>query len=132
VSDQTVTAGSLPAAFSEGWAHWARVAASAAADRLGRDTTIIDVGDVISVTDYFVIVSGNTARQVRAIAEEVEEQLMILDGPKSLRVEGRDDHRWVLIDFGGFVVHVLDEESRAFYDLERLWSDCPRIAWGFS
>ena len=79
MSDQTVTAGSLPAAFSEGWAHWARVAASAAADRLGRDTTIIDVGDVISVTDYFVIVSGNTARQVRAIAEEVEEQLMILD-----------------------------------------------------
>jgi len=105
------------------------VAARAAADRLGRDTTIIDVGDVISITEYFVVTSGNTARQVRAIVEEVEEQLMILDGPKPLRVEGRDDHRWVLVDFGGFVVHALDEESRAFYDLERLWSDCPRITW---
>ena len=129
MSDQTVTAGSSPVSSPEGWGYWAQVAARAAADRLGRDTTTIDVGDVISVTDYFVITSGNTARQVRAIAEEVEEQLMILGGPKSLRVEGRDDHRWVLVDFGGFVVHILNEESRAFYDLERLWSDCPRITW---
>jgi len=129
VNDETVAVGSLPGSSFQGWDHWARIAARAAADRLGRDVTVIDVGDVISVTDYFVITSGNTARHVRAIAEEVEEQLMILDGPKPLRVEGRDDHRWVLVDFGGFIVHVLDDESRAFYDLERLWSDCPRIAW---
>ena len=108
---------------------WARQAARAADDRLGRDTVIIEVGDVISVTDFFVISSAVTSRQVRAIAEEVEEQLTILDGPKPVRVEGRDDHRWVLMDFGGFVVHVLDEEFRAFYDLERLWSDCPRVNW---
>ena len=108
---------------------WARQAARAADDRLGRDTVIIEVGDVISVTDFFVISSAVTSRQVRAIAEEVEEQLAILDGPKPVRVEGRDDHRWVLMDFGGFVVHVLDEEFRAFYDLERLWSDCPRVDW---
>ena len=107
----------------------ARHAARAADDRLGRDTVIIEVGDVISVTDFFVISSAVTSRQVRAIAEEVEEQLTILDGPKPVRVEGRDDHRWVLMDFGGFVVHVLDEEFRAFYDLERLWSDCPRVDW---
>lgn len=110
-------------------ADWARHAARAADDRLGRDTVIIEVGDVISVTDFFVISSAVTSRQVRAIAEEVEEQLTILDGPKLVRVEGRDDHRWVLMDFGGFVVHVLDEEFRAFYDLERLWSDCPRVDW---
>ena len=110
-------------------ADWARHAARAADDRLGRDTVIIEVGDVISVTDFFVISSAVTSRQVRAIAEEVEEQLTILDGPKPVRVEGRDDHRWVLMDFGGFVVHVLDEEFRAFYDLERLWSDCPRVDW---
>ena len=129
MSDQTVAAGPVPASSFEGWTHWARVAARAAADRLGRDTTIIDVGDVISITEYFVVTSGNTARQVRAIVEEVEKQLMILDGPKPPRVEGRDDHRWVLVDFGGFVVHALDEESRVFYDLERLWSDCPRVTW---
>ena len=110
-------------------ADWARHAARAADDRLGRDTVIIEVGDVITVTDFFVISSAVTSRQVRAIAEEVEEQLTILDGPKPVRVEGRDDHRWVLMDFGGFVVHVLDEEFRAFYDLERLWSDCPRVDW---
>ena len=110
-------------------ADWARHAARAADDRLGRDTVIIEVGDVISVTDFFVISSAVTSRQVRAIAEEVEEQLTILDGPRPGRVEGRDDHRWVLMDFGGFVVHVLDEEFRAFYDLERLWSDCPRVDW---
>lgn len=111
------------------WADWARAAARAADDKLGSETVVIEVGDVISVTDYFVITSGATSRQVRAIADEVEEQLMILDGPKPLRVEGRDDYRWVLIDFGGFVVHVLHEETRAFYELERLWSDCPRTAW---
>ena len=110
-------------------ADWARHAARAADDRLGRDTVIIEVGDVISVTDFFVISSAVTSRQVRAIAKEVEDQLTILDGPKPVRVEGRDDHRWVLMDFGGFVVHVLDEEFRAFYDLERLWSDCPRVDW---
>ena len=110
-------------------ADWARHAARAADDRLGRNTVIIEVGDVISVPDFFVISSAVTSRQVRAIAEEVEEQLTILDGPKLVRFEGRDDHRWVLMDFGGFVVHVLDEEFRALYDLERLWSDCPRVDW---
>ena len=110
-------------------ADWARHAARAADDKLGRDTIIIAVGEVISVTDFFVISSAQTSRQVRAIAEEIEEQLTILDGPKPLRVEGRTDHRWVLMDFGGFVVHILDDEYRAFYDLGRLWSDCPRIEW---
>ena len=110
-------------------ADWARRAARAADDKLGRDTVVIEVGDVIAITDFFVISGGGTARQVRAIAKEVEDQLTILDGPKPVRVEGRDDHRWVLMDFGGFVVHVLDEEFRAFYDLERLWSDCPRVDW---
>jgi|TARA_B110001454_G_scaffold192128_1_gene192240 ribosome-associated protein len=108
-------------------ADWARHAARAADDKLGRDTIIIDVGDVLSITDFFVISSAPTSRQVRAIAEEIEEQLTILDGPKPIRVEGRGDNRWILMDFGGFVVHILDDEYRAFYDLERLWSDCPRI-----
>jgi len=132
VSDQTTTAGSSPRASSDDWVDWvdwARAAARAADDKMGRDATIIAVGDVISVTDYFVVVSGSNSRQVRSIVDEIEEQLTILDGPKPVRVEGRDDYRWVLMDFGGFVVHVLDEEFRAFYDLERLWGDCPKVAW---
>ena len=110
-------------------ADWARRAARAADDKLGRDTVVIEVGDVLAITDFFVISGGGTARQVRAIADEVEEQLTLLNGPKPVRVEGQDDYRWVLMDFGGFVVHLLDEEARAFYDLERLWSDCPRLEW---
>ena len=110
-------------------ADWARRAARAADDKLGRDTVVIEVGDILAITDFFVISGGGTARQVRAIADEVEEQLTLLNGPKPVRVEGRDDYRWVLMDFGAFVVHLLDEEARAFYDLERLWSDCPRLEW---
>ena len=129
MSDQTTTDDPSSTPPTNEWTDWARAAARAADDKLGSETIIIDVGDVISVTDYFVITSGSNSRQVRAIADEVEEQLTILDGPKPVRVEGRDDYRWVLMDFGGFVVHVLDAESRSFYDLERLWNDCPKVDW---
>ena len=129
MSDQTATDDPSSAPPVNEWTDWARAAARAADDKVGTETIIIDVGDVISVTDYFVITSGTNSRQVRAIADEVEEQLTILDGPKPVRVEGRDDYRWVLMDFGGFVVHVLDDESRSFYDLERLWNDCPKVDW---
>ena len=81
-------------------ADWARQAARAADDKLGRDTVVIEVGDVLAIADFFVISGGGTARQVRAIADEVEEQLTLLDGPKPVRVEGRDDCRWILMDFG--------------------------------
>jgi ribosome-associated protein len=129
VSDQIITLDPSSTPPTNEWTDWARAAARAADDKLGSETIIIEVGDVISVTDYFVITSGGNSRQVRAIADEIEEQLTILDGPKPVGVEGRDDYRWVLMDFGGFVVHVLDEESRSFYDLERLWNDCPKVDW---
>jgi ribosome-associated protein len=111
---------------------WATQAARAADDKLGRDTILIDVGEVLSLTDLFVVTSGANRRQVRAIVDEVEEQITLLDGPKPLRLEGREHGEgptWVLMDFGGFVVHVFDEEARAFYDIERLWSDRPRLDW---
>jgi ribosome-associated protein len=76
-----------------------------------------------------VIVSGRNARQVRAIAEEIEEQLMILDGPKPIRVEGRDEYQWLLMDYGDFIVHVFEAEAREYYDLDRLWSDQPHVAF---
>jgi ribosome-associated protein len=107
--------------------HWVLAAADAADDKLATDIVIIDVGDALSLTDYFVIASGRNTRQVRAIAEEVEEQLAVLGGPKPLRTEGRDEYRWLLMDYGSFVVHVFEEEARAFYDLDRLWGDLPRV-----
>ena len=109
----------------------AAVAARAADDKLGRDTVVIDVGDVLAITDFFVITAGANDRQVRAIVEDVERVVAEHFGPgvKPRRIEGLDALRWVLMDYGSFVVHVFDEETRRYYDLERLWGDMPRLEW---
>jgi ribosome-associated protein len=90
---------------------------------------VIDVGDVLVVTDYFVITSGDNRRQVRALVEDIEEHISEEGGPKPVRIEGLDTLEWVLMDYGDFVVHVFEPESRAFYQLERLWGDRPRVAF---
>lgn len=90
---------------------------------------MLDVGDVLAIVDYFVITEAPNDRQVRAIADEVEERVKLAGGDGPLRVEGLDDLRWVLLDFGDVVVHVLLDEAREFYDLERLWGDVPRVRW---
>ena len=104
-------------------------AARAAADKKGQDTVILDVGPVLAITDLFVITSGTNARQVRTMAEEVEAQVAAELGRKPLRVEGLDDARWVLMDYGDVVIHLFLEEARAYYDLERLWSDAAVVDW---
>ena len=108
---------------------WARSAAQAASAKGGEETVIIDVGDVLAITDAFVISSGRNTRQVKTIAEEVEARLKADGGIRPLRVEGLGDSQWVLLDYGDLVVHVFLDETRAYYDLERLWSDAPRVAW---
>ena len=105
------------------------VAARAAASKKGEDTVILAVEPLLKITDAFVITSGANARQVRTIADEVEEKVKIEGGPSPLRVEGYDDAQWVLMDYGDFVVHVFLDEVRRFYDLERLWADAER--WPF-
>ena len=109
----------------------AAVAARAADDKFGRDTVVIEVGEVLAITDFFVITSGANDRQVRTIVEEVERVVADEFGAavKPRRIEGLDALRWVLMDYGSFVVHVFDEETRHFYDLERLWRDMPRLEW---
>ena len=108
---------------------WCAIAARAADDKKGLDTVILQVGQVLAITDAFVITSGANARQVRTIAEEVEERVKQGAGPSPLRIEGLDDARWVLMDYGDFVVHVFLDEVRRFYDLERLWADAPVWEW---
>ena len=108
---------------------WAVAAAAAADERKGADTVVIDVGDVLVVTDLFVITHGNNARQVRSITEGVEELVRKAGGPSPLHIEGADDRQWVLLDYGPFVVHVFDAERRGLYQLERLWGDCPLVDW---
>jgi ribosome-associated protein len=105
------------------------IAARAADDKQGDDTLVLEVGAVLAITDWFVVTSGRNTRQVRTIAEEVEARVAREGGPKPLRVEGLDDLRWVLLDYGAFVVHVFVEEARAYYELERLWADVPRLDW---
>ncbi len=104
----------------------ARVAASAAADKLATDIVLIDVSDRLAITDVFVIATGSSERQVEAIVDEVELRMREA-GVKPLRREGRRDDRWVLLDYAEIVVHIQHFEERAFYALERLWRDCPTI-----
>jgi ribosome-associated protein len=108
---------------------WAVLAAQAAASKKAVDPVVLAVGDVLAITDSFVIASGTNTRQVRSIAEEIELQITEAGGPKPLRVEGLDDLHWVLVDYGEFVVHVFLQETREYYELERLWSDVPKIEW---
>lgn len=107
---------------------WALVAARAAEDKLGADTVVIDVGEVLGITGWFVITTGRNSRQVRAIADAVEAGVVEAGGPRPRRSEGRDELTWVLIDYGGFVVHVFDVDARRHYGLDRLWSDRPHVA----
>jgi ribosome-associated protein len=108
---------------------WARTAARAASAKGGEETVIIEVGAVLAITDAFVITSGRNTRQVKTIAEEVEAKLKSEGGISPLRVEGLGDSQWVLLDYGDLVIHVFLDETREYYDLERLWSDAPRVAW---
>jgi ribosome-associated protein len=108
---------------------WAATAARGASAKQGRDTVVLAVGDMLAITDAFVITSGANPRQVRAIVDEVELQVKQAGGPGPRRIEGLDDARWVLMDFGDFIVHVFLDEVRDFYELERLWGDAVSWAW---
>ncbi|MEO6629909.1 MAG: ribosome silencing factor [Aquihabitans sp.] len=110
-------------------ARWPIEAAKAADTKSGSNIVILDVGPVLAICGHFVIASAANSRLVRAIADEVEHRITAAGGPKPVRVEGRDDFRWVLMDYGDFVVHVFLDETREYYDLERLWSDVERVAW---
>jgi len=104
----------------------ALAAARAAMGKQGRDLAILDVHELIVITDYFVICSGTSERQVKTIVDEVERSLRDLDR-KPVRREGETEGRWVLLDYVDVVVHVFAEEEREYYDLERLWRDAPRV-----
>ncbi len=108
---------------------WAVVAARAADAKQASDVMVLEVGEVLAITECFVIASAGNTRQVRTIADEIEEQVAAAGGPKPLRVEGRSDLQWLLMDYGDFIVHVFLQETRDYYELERLWGDVPQVAW---
>jgi ribosome-associated protein len=104
----------------------ARVAAEAAAEKKAADVVVLRVAELLVVTDYFVIATGANDRQVKVIADEVEEQLRLV-GVKPVGREGETEATWILLDFGDLVVHVFQPAEREFYRLEKLWSDAPRM-----
>ncbi|GAA0678207.1 ribosome silencing factor [Kitasatospora atroaurantiaca] len=103
------------------------VAAQAAADKLAHDIIAFDVSDVLAITDAFLIASAANDRQVKSIAEEIEDQLREKLDVKPVRREGEREGRWILLDFLDIVVHVQHSEERSFYSLDRLWKDCPEL-----
>jgi len=105
------------------------VAAAAASAKKGNDIVALDVGDILSITDAFVITSASNVRLVRTIVDEIEKAMKEQLSAPPTSVEGLDDATWVLLDFGDIVVHVFLDETRAYYELERLWADAPRIDW---
>ena len=101
-----------------------QIAARAADAKGGEDLIALNVSEPLPLVDIFLLVTGNSERNVAAIADEIEDQLLEA-GHRRVRREGRAESRWVLLDFGDLVVHVFHQEERAFYALERLWKDCP-------
>jgi ribosome-associated protein len=106
----------------------ARAAANAAADKLATDIVVLDVSEQLVITDCFVVASATSDRQVMAVVDAVEAALREL-GAKPLRREGQQEATWVLLDYADIVVHVQHAEQRLFYQLERLWKDCPSVSF---
>jgi len=100
----------------------ASLAAEAAEEKKARDVVILDIHDISVICDYFVICSGLSSIQVKAVAENVEDQLE-KHGVRKFRIEGFKDARWILLDYGSVVIHVFQEGDREFYNLEHLWGD---------
>jgi ribosome-associated protein len=103
-----------------------QLATEAADSKAATDLVALDVSGPLPLVDVFLLASGDSERNVIAIAAEVEDRLNEA-GVKTLRREGRSEGRWILLDFGDLVVHVFHQEDRSYYSLERLWKDCPTV-----
>jgi ribosome-associated protein len=104
-----------------------KLAIKCADDKKAENIVTLDLREIASFAEFFVIASGTNQRQVQAIADEINEQLKKHANVRPVRVEGYGTGEWVLLDYGDFVVHIFDKDSREFYDLERLWRDATRV-----
>lgn len=133
MSDDTTTPNaSDPTALGAGQASARELAIRAARtadDKKADNALILAVGDVLAITEYFVIASASNRRLVRAIVEAIDDELRVECGRSPLRMEGLAESQWVLADYGDIVVHVFDDETRMYYEIERLYRDVPRIEW---
>lgn len=107
----------------------AAIAARAADDKQGSNIIVLDVGDILAITEMFVVVSASNSRQLRTIANEVTAKIREETDRSLLRSEGMAEQQWVLLDYGDVVVHIFSEDIREFYEIERLYTDVPRVEW---
>ena len=107
----------------------AQVAARAADEKQGSDITVLDVGDVLAITELFVVATASNSRQVGAIQSEVSHKVRELLGRSPLRSEGTVEQQWVLIDYGDVILHIFAQEARDFYEIERLYFDAQQMPW---
>lgn len=107
----------------------AQAAARVADLNRARDIAIIDLREITPVFDFFVLATGSSRRQLHAIAEEIDLLLRKQFGDRRMGLEGYEDSRWILLDFGDVVIHLFDEETREYYDLEHLWAGAKRIPY---
>lgn len=107
----------------------AMAAARGADEKQGRDIVVLDVGPVLHITDYFVVVDAPNRRLVRTLVDEIELAVRAMSGRSPLRTEGLKEHQWVLVDYGDVVVHVFLDEVRRFYEIERLYRDVATVDW---
>lgn len=112
--------------------HRVQTAVTAALDKKALDLDVLEVTELTSIADYFILCSATNERQTQAIADSVVEKMRAEESVKPLLVEGTTPGRWILIDFGDFIVHVFTEETRRFYGLERLWGDAPNVTAEFT
>ena len=105
----------------------ALAAARTAAENRGRDVTVLDLRDLTAIVDYFVIATGTSRRQLHAISEEVDRVLQEELGDQRMGIEGYSESRWIVLDYGTVMVHLFDDETRSYYDLENLWAEAKRV-----
>ena len=107
----------------------ATIAAKAADEKQATDVTVLDVGEILAITDLFVVASAGNKRQVRTISDAITDAVRSETGRSPLSSEGVSEQQWILIDYGSVVVHIFDDETRRFYEIERLYQDVPPVSW---
>jgi ribosome-associated protein len=107
----------------------AKIAAQAADQKQATDVTVLDVGEILAITDLFVVASAGNKRQVRTISDAITDEVRTQTGRSPLSSEGVTEQQWILIDYGSVVIHIFDDESRRFYEIERLYRDVPAVSW---
>jgi ribosome-associated protein len=108
-----------------------KIAVAAALDKKATDLDVLEVGKLTSIADYFIIMSAGNERQAQAISDNIAARLKEELGVRPLLIEGTTPGRWILLDFGDFIVHIFTEDVRRFYGLERLWGDAPNVTVEF-